>query len=302
MNCNCCGGKLKNFFKDQFVLINQCPKCDSLDVHHFQIDKTLFKKDYYETDLFNSDKFEYSLKKTRQRQADKILRKFAVFLPPSIQLFDYGCGKGNFLNVAKAKGYNNLCGIESSDIAFKETSKICKCIKVEFNDVKLHFSEDIKDIRLLNKRVLVLLDVIEHFSFNNLNRWLAQINKTFSFPKFLIIKVPSRKSLLFELALLLARFRISSKPLHQLLQVGTLPPHYNFFSSDGLIRLFAQFNYKPIKKISDLDYEIFNLSARIGLKGFMRIFLDFCISPLLFLLTFLLNKMNSEIIIFVYKD
>ena len=115
------------------------------------------------------------------------------------------------------------------------------------------------------------------------------------FPEYLIIKIPSRDGLLFNIAYFLAKFKIHNKFLHQLLQVGTFPPHYFYFSKKGLLELFSKFNYEPIHISSDLDYEISSFGSRLNVKGIQKIIFNLVI-PFLSLITKISNSHDSKII------
>ena len=295
--CKCCNYQMKEIFSDQCVLIFECTNCKSLAINHLNIKKEDIQKEYYSNDYYSQKCLEKSLLSSRKRQALKILEKLSKISNQDTEIIDYGCGKGIFLKEAYNFGYKNLIGVESSNKSINSLGLIFEMIKVEFKENNIIFNPNSLNIKNSNLRVLAALDVVEHFSKSKLIHWLEIILKEFSRPKYLIIKVPSREGVLFKLAYLFAKLKISKKPLHQLLQVGTFPPHFFYFSEKGLINLFLSLNYNPIDISSDLDYEINSFASRLNVKGTKKIIFNLLI-PLLALLSKICNLEDSKIIFF----
>lgn len=295
--CKCCNYKMKEIFTDKFVLIFECNSCKSLTIDHVKIKKFDIQKDYYSNKFYNQNSLEKSLLSSRKRQALKILEKLSSLSNKNAEIIDYGCGKGIFLKEAYNMGYKKLVGVESSKKSINNLGSIFEMIKVEFKENNIIFKPNPLTLKNSNLRFLAALDVVEHFSKENLINWLEIILKEFSRPKYLIIKVPSRKGILFKLAYFFAKLKITKKPLHQLLQVGTFPPHFFYFSEKGLINLFRQQNYHPIDITRDLDYEINSFGSRLNLKGLKKIFFNLLI-PLLALLAKIYHFEDSKIIFF----
>ena len=82
-----------------------------------------------------------------------------------------------------------------------------------------------------------------------------------------------------------------------MLQVNTFPPHYIFFSKEGIIRLFKKLDYELIQFSNDLDYEIFSLGDRTSQKGIINLFINKILSPLIAILSIILLKNESMIIL-----
>src|SRR5207237_9967485 len=112
------------------------------------------------------------------------------------------CGRGWFLDVAKAAGWNVL-GVDTSPMA-----------------VELLRQRGIPATRELpasKYEVITLLDVIEHFRPDDLVPRLSALKAD-----LMIIKVPTSSGLLYRLA--------RGHALEQLYQVGTEPPHHHYFN------------------------------------------------------------------------
>ena len=131
---------------------------------------------------------------------------------------------------------------------------------------------------------------------------MKNIISTFQNPKFILLKVPSRNGLLFSIAIILSKLNITKRPLDQMLQVNTFPPHYIYFSKKGIINLFNQFGYELNKYRNDLDYEIFSLGDRISMKGILNLIINKVISPVLAILSKLTFKNESIILLFKQKE
>ena len=292
---------IKKIFRDDFALVYECINCKTLTIEHLNIDKKETIKDYYSNEFYNQITLENSLLSTRKRQALRILDFISKISKKNLELIDYGCGKGVFLKEAHKLGYKKLIGVESSIKSIDTLKKEFRMIGVKFQNNKIKFKTKIKDLNKSNTRVFIALDVIEHFSKSNLINWLESILEEFSFPRYLVIKVPSRKGFLFKIAYFLAKHKIAKKPLHQLLQIGTYPPHFLYFSKKGLINLFSRLNYKAVYEINDLDYEISSFGSRLNLKGTKKKLVNLII-PIFAFLTKISNSDDSQVIFFQYKN
>ena len=299
--CRCCMHPTKKIFRDDFALVYECINCKTLTIEHLNIDKKETVKDYYSNEFYNQITLENSLLSTRKRQALRILDFISKISKKNLELIDYGCGKGVFLKEAHKLGYKKLIGVESSIKSIDTLKKEFRMIRVKFQNNKIKFKTKIKDLNKSNTRVFIALDVIEHFSKSNLINWLESILEEFSFPRYLVIKVPSRKGVLFKIAYFLAKYKIAKKPLHQLLQIGTYPPHFLYFSKKGLINLFSRLNYKAVYEINDLDYEISSFGSRLNLKGTKNKLVNLII-PIFAFLTKISNSDDSQVIFFQYKN
>ena len=295
IRCRCCSHQTKRIFCDRFVIINECIKCKTLLIDHLNIDDKDIDKDYYSNHFYNQSLLEKSLLSTRKRQSLKILRIISKFTNKKAPLIDFGFGRGAFLKEAYKFGFHKLVGIESSKKAIEISETFFKKVQVVFDKNKLIFEKNILEEDNSEERIFVALDVLGLFSISNLNIWIEEILNRLIFPEYLIIKIPSRDGLLFNIAYFLAKFKIHNKFLHQLLQVGTFPPPYFYVSKKGLLDLFSKFNYEPIHISSDLDYEISSFGSRLNVKGIQKIIFNLVI-PFLSLITKISNSVNLKII------
>lgn len=298
--CKCCKQKTKKIFCDKFVEISECINCRTLMIDHLLIKGKEIEDDYYSNKFYNQKLLEKSLISTRKRQSLKILEIISKFTKKDAELIDFGFGRGVFLKEAYKFGYRNLIGIESSKKALNNAETFFKKVQIKFNNKKLICSKNIIDKYKSDERIFAAYDVIGLFKISNLNIWLNNILNTFLYPKYLIIKIPNRNGLLFNVAYFLAKFKITDKFLHQLLQVGTNPPHYFYFSKKGLLDLFSKLNYKAIYESNDLEYEISSFGSRLNAKGIKKVIFNLAI-PLLSLITKISNSHDSIIIFFRYQ-
>ena len=94
------------------------------------------------------------------------------------------------------------------------------------------------------------------------------------------------------------KYKITKRPLYQLLQFGSFPPHYTYFSEMGLIKSISNFNYKLVEKQSDLDYEILFFGQRLSLKGLSKFIVNLFVSPILSILALITGTQDSMILLF----
>ena len=73
---------------------------------------------------------------------------------------------------------------------------------------------------------------------------------------------------------------------------------FSYISKNGIKKIFSKLGYKNILTDSDLEYDIFCLSSRMGLKGLNKIIVDYLISPIFGLIAHLFRKKDSDIFIF----
>jgi hypothetical protein len=122
-------------------------------------------------------------------------------------------------------------------------------------------------------RVLTLLDVIEHFPPTQLHSRIDALLRALPSVQIVVVKVPTSSGPLYACASLMARLGLGG-PLDQLYQVGTNPPHYNYFSRRSLRRLLEQCGLTPIEMFGDLDFEPRLLPDRVhllrGLPGAIK--------------------------------
>ena len=101
----CCQSESKLIYSDHLININECHICKSLFIKHKLLDSYPNKNDYYENQFYKLNEVEHSLKKSRLRQAVKIISTFENYISKNDLIIDYGCGYCHFINSAKDKGF-----------------------------------------------------------------------------------------------------------------------------------------------------------------------------------------------------
>ncbi len=107
-----------------------------------------------------------------------------------------------------------------------------------------------------------MLDVIEHFPPEELESWLRSILWQLPTVRLVVLKLPDSAGPLYRLASALAHTRTVGA-LEQLYQVGTWPPHLNYFSRDSLHRLLPRVGLRAFETWSDPDFEPATLVDRV---------------------------------------
>ena len=296
--CECCENDVKKFFSNENINLYECISCKTIKVMHLKDKNFLNKKDYYDHFRYSFKNKENSLKLTRKRQAKILANEIKKIVDKNVNIIDFGCGKGIFLDEA-SKSFPNIYGVESSKISFENLkTKFNICLSEIIND-KLIIKN--KPIQFKNRNLLLALDLIEHFQHEKINKWIDSILANFNNPYKIIIKVPSRKGILFKISYLLAILKISEKPLYQLLQTDSYPPHYYYFSEEGLIKFFEKKNYYPEKILYDLDYEIKGFSKRLSYSPLFSLLINLFIAPVLALVAIFFRRQDSIIIFFKFS-
>jgi len=111
--------------------------------------------------------------------------RFLKSLPKDSKIVELGCGDGEFLQALKIQGFQNLQGVEM--VLRPNTPKNLNVIQ-----------EDLLQYlpKLLNQSVdvIVLLDVLEHFSRNEASRILVLIKDKLKVGGRLVLRVPNMMS------------------------------------------------------------------------------------------------------------
>jgi hypothetical protein len=229
--------------------VSRCPVCGHrVAVHQAPPQTTAI--DYHEQ--YDQGTFLASLAATRQRQAAVIIELIRRRLSDADRLLDFGAGRGWFLEACRGAGFQSLAGVDTSELA------VSSLRDRQFAAQMLSPSTDYRDPlqRLpFRPRIVTMLDVIEHFPPDQLNGILGSILAALQ-PELelVVIKVPDAGGLLYRGARLLARAGVAG-PTEQLYQVGTDPPHFNYFTHRSMGRLLDSHALTSIATRGDRDFE-----------------------------------------------
>jgi hypothetical protein len=216
--------------------------------------------DYHEQ---YEDTLAEALRLTRVRQAARILALLREHVPGPSALVDYGAGRGWFLQACRSAGIAPLAGVDTSRLSVEGLVQ---------SGIEAHLlGEDGAGVDVLSRlsfapRVVTLLDVVEHFPPETLETRLRSIVRACgSRLELVVIKVPV-PGLLYAGAAALRRAGAPG-PLLQLYQSGTWPPHFNYFSTDSILRLVAAAGLSTIVALGDADFDAPAFGSRIGMTS-----------------------------------
>ncbi len=186
--------------------------------------------------------------------------------PSANSLFDYGCGRGWFLEVARKAGFSQLAGADGSSLAASLLrSNGFECLTTH-GEVGERFSTDSLSFQ---PDVVTMLDVVEHFPGSSLVQRFTDLVGTWrSTLRLVVVKVPLSTGLLYRVAAGLAAVGLSG-PIEQLYQVGTSPPHESYFCEGSALELFARSGLEVQHVERDRDFEPESLAARA--RAFKRL-------------------------------
>jgi hypothetical protein len=116
-------------------------------------------------------------------------------------------------------------------------------------------------------RILMLLDVLEHFPSDQVVSALADLVRASQASlELVVVKVPVADGILFRAARAIARLGACG-PLEQLYQYGTWPPHFSYFSRRSLRLLLHRAGLRLVREFGDADFEPESLSRRVQALG-----------------------------------
>lgn len=245
------------FWSDRALDAIECISCGHLQAEH-QGSIASEGADYHRG--YAQGAFVESLGLTRRRQAGRLLDALAALDRPPRSLFDFGCGRGWLLEAAQQRGLAPLAGGDVSELALE--------LLVERHVAGVKLDQDLPfeklDFRALgfDPEVLTFLDVIEHFSGDLTRRlapWLHGLPATI---RLLVFKVPIREGLMFTLANQARRLGVGGLG-RQLFQVGTYPPHYQYFTRRSLALFAASLGLETLRTLDDIDFEPDELAGRL---------------------------------------
>lgn len=259
--CWVCGGPTAGFWKNSEFDTAACRRCGHLLATHRR-NPSAESTDYHL--MYEQVDFVVSLGATRRRQAVRLLDALGELAAPPRSLFDFGSGRGFFVEAARERGGFMLAGGDVSQLALDELARLgVPALRL---DPELPFEK--LDLSMLPfvPEAITFLDVIEHFPGDlgaRLERFVRRLPRAV---RFLVFKVPVRDGLLFSLADLGRRGGVQA-PGRQLFQTGTYPPHYQYFSRRSLSGLVEKLGLLTRFVIDDLDFEPMQLGRRLGVKG-----------------------------------
>jgi len=205
------------------------------------------------------DRYTGSLRVTRRRQARYLLEALRQEAGPVQGLLDYGCGRGWFLEAARAEGIAPLAGADTSGTSMEALAGM-GIAGVRIED-PLRPSLAVQKLPF-RPRVVALLDVVEHIAPDRLAGWLAELLDALRPDlRFALIKVPISSGVMYRLAAALARAGVVA-PLEQLYQVGRMPPHVNYFSVRSMEALLERLRLPVARVIRDPEFEAGGLKER----------------------------------------
>jgi SAM-dependent methyltransferase len=259
--CWVCGGPTARFWRNSEFDAASCRRCGHLLATH-RPDASAGATDYHL--MYEQGDFVASLGATRRRQAGLLLDALGTLESPPRSVFDFGCGRGFFLEVASERSGLDLAGGDVSQLALDGLAQ--KGLPALRLDAELPFERLELSALPFIPEALTFLDGIEHFPGDLGARLERFVRGLPSAVRFVVFKVPVRDGLLFSLADLARRGGVQGLG-RQLFQSGTYPPHYQYFTRRSLDGLIEKLGLSTRAVIDDLDFEPEQLGRRLASKG-----------------------------------
>jgi hypothetical protein len=256
-SCPVCGSRrLTRSFRTPHLAVQRCRVCKHRIADHLLL--TPSSVDYHEQ--YDQGEFLASLAATRRRQAAIILRLIGKQLATADGLVDFGAGRGWFLEACREAGLRSLAGVDTSELAVRSLADRhfgATVVSASTTD----YAAALRDLPF-RPRILTLLDVVEHFTPDRLRPTMASILLGLQ-PglELVVIKVPDAGGLLYRTARLLLGAGAEA-PIEQLYQVGTDPPHWNYFSRRSMCRFLESMGLVVLATRGDRDFEASSLAQR----------------------------------------
>jgi 2-polyprenyl-3-methyl-5-hydroxy-6-metoxy-1,4-benzoquinol methylase len=264
MSCVVCeNAKILHFYTDEKITLWRCQECRHIEVNHHNL--VYGTVDYHKQ--YEQVGFLRALAVTRQRQSQKLVellkRLFGDF-----RVCDFGAGRGFFLKACKDAGVKDIGGNDFSEIAVDGLRKVgVTATRVDLNDASS--INTAVDVMGFVPNVVSFLDVVEHFDRDHLFTNMEALQKANVDPNHaLVIKVPRNDGLLFRLAVLMAHLGAAGT-LQQMCQVGTFPPHFQYFSSKSLRQYIHRCGFIEVERVLDPDFDFCCFSERVAVKNFL---------------------------------
>jgi hypothetical protein len=255
--CWVCRGATRTFWSNDAFDAVTCTVCGHIQAQHQPAPQS--NGDYHRG--YEQGAFVESLRATRRRQAERMLDALArAAADEQLSLFDFGCGRGWFLDSVKERGLGPVAGGDVSELALELLAQR------GITRLRLHEREPFERLDLtqlgFTPAVITFLDVIEHFPGDLASRLKPWIQSLPAGVRWLVFKVPVSDGLMFSLANQARKFGVSG-PCQQLFQVGTFPPHYQYFNRRSLAHFVSNIGLQPVETLDDLDFEPSELGGRL---------------------------------------
>ena len=147
--------------------------------------KVLYQ-DYYQNQ--SGRHFQLQIEEKMNRDEQLFRAEILPLIPKNkeIKLLDIGCGFGSLVRLLKKEGYSNLKGIDLSESQVKIAHDFGMINEIEVNDISKYLAdkEDYFD-------VITGIDIIEHFSKDELIELLATLKKSLKPGGIAIFRTPN---------------------------------------------------------------------------------------------------------------
>jgi SAM-dependent methyltransferase len=257
----CASASIRLILRTNQLALFQCRVCGHTIADHGHTSANL--PDYHVQ--YGGD-FAAALEQTRRRQAHLIVDALNQ-LGADDRLVDFGCGRGWFLDEFRRRGVPHLAGLDTSSLAVTLLRE--RGIEAQLLPLPQDGSWSIPALQLsFRGQTVAFLDVVEHFPPLQIKKMFAAIVGAFHpHLRQIVVKVPISAGLLYRLSFAAARIGVT-RPIEQLYQVGTFPPHYHYFSRRSLLRFLSDAGFEVARAFGDADFDSAGFGDRVGfLRG-----------------------------------
>jgi len=264
VGCPVCGSpRLSHSFSTRSLTVWRCAVCHHRIAAHATPAPSA---DYHEQ--YDHGGFLSSLATTRRRQAAAIVELIRRHLPAGDGLVDFGAGRGWFLEACRDAGFRSLAGADTSELAVRSLTER-QFAAIALSPTGTDNAEVLRRLPF-RPRILTMLDVVEHLHPEQLHEVLGNLLGGLR-PELelVVIKAPDAGGLFYRSARLLGRAGIAG-PIEQLYQVGTDPPHFNYFTHGSMRRLLESLGLTVLEVKGDRDFEPQSLGQRARALAGMR--------------------------------
>ena len=252
--CSVCGGASRSSeLESVAVRITRCRGCGHREAWHAPAADA---SDYY-LNTPQSPTFVAALEVTRRRQARKIAARLSELAGGDSGWFDFGFGRGWFLQELRARtGAARVGGFDASPLSRawgrEQGFEVAEPLAGD------PFWPDWRSFSF-SPRIVSLLDVLEHFPAGQARALLGRLRAELPTLEWIVVKVPVSEGILYRTAHALRRLQPGL--FAQLYQVGTFPPHYHYFNRRSLRALLEQTGHDVVDLLADHDVD--NIFHRI---------------------------------------